>query len=193
MKTYITDIFEKLKNYSKKLDDLALLTDKHWVLFDHSIESKIVYIFQKSGILLISVNGNITKSKWEYLGNSSLLIDIGEKSYLYKKGFFDNNILAIKVDGINEYAILLDEYNSELTTINNITFLEHFLKKKYIDNNYLSFQKDILIENNEYRIIDGFHENYAVIINDDLNYGFLNEEKQCTVTALPIRKSYKNH
>ena len=179
MKTYITNIFERIKNYSKKLDDITLLTNKHWVVFNENSLNKIVYIFQRSGVLLISVDGKITKSKWEYIGENSLMIDIKNDSYLFKQGFIDNNLLALKIDGIQEYAILFDE-NKINANLSKLSYLEEFIQNYYLINFYGNNnenQKLLTNNGNDFRIIDGFNENFAVIINENLDYGFINQNK----------------
>lgn len=132
MKTYLSDIIPKIQKYSEKLDNLTLLTNQHWVLIDNIENNKTVYIFRTNGELLISLNGKISKGNWESLGNNSFLIEKGENSYLYKHGFFDKNILALKIDGINEYSFLVNEtrYEGELNTIENIS---SFLKANYLN------------------------------------------------------------
>jgi hypothetical protein len=66
------------------------------------------------------------------LGNKSLLIDKKEDSFIFKHGFFDENILALKIDSKEEYAIFVNEnkYDGELNTIEGIL---DFLKKHYLD------------------------------------------------------------
>src|SRR5690606_20627419 len=99
---------------------------------DEMANSKNVYIFRTNNELLISQNGKVEKAKWEYLGNNSLLIDKKEESYLFKHGFLDENILALKVDSKDEYAFLVNEnkYNVELNSINKIA---DFLTKTYLE------------------------------------------------------------
>ena len=109
MQTFIADIIPKLQKFSKKLDDLTLLTNQHWVVLDELENAKNVYIFRSNNELLISSNGKVEKGKWEYLGNNSLLIDRKEDSYLFKHGFFDENVMALKIDGKEEYAFLVNE------------------------------------------------------------------------------------
>jgi len=65
----------------------------------------------------------------KYLGNNSLLIDRKDDSYLYKHGFLDENILALKVDSKEEYAFLINEnkFGGELNSIESVI---DFLQKK---------------------------------------------------------------
>lgn len=132
MKTFISDLIPKLQRFSHKLDNLTLLTNQHWVVIDDISNNKNVYIFRANNDLLISQNGKVEKAKWEYLGNNSLLIDKKDESYLFRHGFFDENILALKVDSKDEYAFLINEnkYDGELNSIDRII---DFLTKKYIE------------------------------------------------------------
>lgn len=132
MKTFISDLIPKLQRFSQKLDNLTLLTNQHWVVIDDISKNKNVYIFRANNDLLISQNGKVEKAKWEYLGNNSLLIDRKDQSYLFKHGFFDENILALKFDSKDEYAFLINEnkYDGELNSIDRII---DFLTKKYLE------------------------------------------------------------
>jgi hypothetical protein len=132
MKTFISDLIPKLQRFSQKLDNLTLLTNKHWVVIDDIGTNKNVYIFRTNNDLLISQNGKVEKAKWEYIGNNSLLIDKKDESYLFKHGFFDENILALKIDSKDEYAFLINEnnYDGELNSLEKVI---DFLTRKYIE------------------------------------------------------------
>jgi len=131
MKTFIADIIPKLKKFSHKLDNLTLLTNQHWVIIDELKNSKCVYIFRSNYELLISQNGKVEKGKWEYLGNNSLLVERKEELFLFRHGFFDSNILALKVDGRDEYVFLVNE-NNYGGDLNNIDKVLSFLETKYL-------------------------------------------------------------
>lgn len=133
MKTYVADIIPKIQRFSQKLDNLTLLTNQHWVVLDELTNSKTVYIFRNNGELLIAINGKVDKAKWEYLGQNSILIDLKDQSYLFRHGFFDENILALKVDSKNEYAVLINE-NRHQIELNSISEVNDFLKNKYLLN-----------------------------------------------------------
>ncbi|WP_163709979.1 hypothetical protein [Mangrovibacterium lignilyticum] len=132
MKTFFLDIFPKLQRYSKKLDETALLVNQHWVTVDELQNSKTVYIFRQNNDLLLSVNGRVQKAKWEYLGNNSILIDQGEECFLFKHGFFDEKILALKVDSADEYVILYNEDKIPVP-LNSIEEVRDFLVNTYVD------------------------------------------------------------
>ena len=131
MQTFIADIIPKLQKFSQKLDDLSLLTNQHWVVLDELTKSKNVYIFRSNNELLISSDGKVEKGKWEYLGNNSLLIDRKDESFLFKHGFFDENVMALKIDGKEEYAILVNEnrFDGELNSRERVL---QFLSNRYL-------------------------------------------------------------
>ena len=131
MRTFIADIIPKIQKFSKRLDDLTKLTNQHWVSLGEINQAKRVYIFRANNQLLISDNGIVEKGSWEYLGNNSLLLDTKNESYLLKHGFFDENIIALKLDSTNSYAFFVNEskYNGEL---NDITDVLEFLEDKYL-------------------------------------------------------------
>ncbi len=134
MKTFIADIIPKIQRFSKKLDDLTLLTNQHWVSLSDILNSKTVYIFRPNNQLLVSENGLVKKGSWEYLGNQSLLIDANDQSYLLKHGFFDENIIALKLDSSDQFAFFVNEtkFDKELNNINDVI---EFLTNKYLRNN----------------------------------------------------------
>ena len=131
MQTFIADIIPKLQKFSQKLDELSLLTNQHWVVLDELTKSKNVYIFRSNNELLISSDGKVEKGKWEYLGNNSLLIDRKDESFLFKHGFFDENVMALKIDGKEEYAILVNEnrFDGELNSRERVL---QFLSNRYL-------------------------------------------------------------
>src|SRR5699024_5679483 len=148
---------------------------------DDVSKTKLVYIFRKDGKLIISKNGKVKIGNWEYLGNDSLLLDLKEEAFLFRQGFFDENVLALKIDSKNEYDILINEtkFGQEL---NNLIALNQFLKENYLTNT--KFQQKInkfQIENDgtrEFRITDGFKEGFATVINHCLDYAFIDENKR---------------
>jgi len=132
MKTYIADIIPRIHRFSKKLDDLTLLTNLHWVVLNEHTNQKLVYIFRSNGQMLLAQDGKVLKGKWEHLGNNSLLIESKEGSCLFRHGFFDDNLLALKVDGRNEYLFLVNElkFDDQLNTLDKVV---EFLTMEYIE------------------------------------------------------------
>lgn len=128
MITFISDIIPRLQRFSQKLDSNSALTNKNWVLLSDEPNKKVVYIFsEKENVLRIAENGKIRKGKWDYLGNNSIELDIENKPLLFKHAFLDEHLLALKLDGTEEFALLVNEpnYDNFLNTIDKLnTFLE---------------------------------------------------------------------
>ena len=110
MKTYTLNIPKGTRNWSYALDAKTILCSRSWIIFNDE-NVKEVYIFQKDGTLIISHNGKVCKTKWEYIAqNTSLIIeDIESDTYMLKPTYYDNKVLVLQVDGTNEYAIMLNE------------------------------------------------------------------------------------
>lgn len=133
MKSYILDIIPKIQRFSKKLDNISNLANKHWIVLDELNNSKTVLIFrEKNNQLLISTNGSIEKGAWDYLGNNSIMIDRNNESYLFKQGFIDEHVFALKVDGKEEYLLLVNEekFDNIKLTVNTVSV---FLMNKYFN------------------------------------------------------------
>jgi hypothetical protein len=148
MKTYIFDTFNRYKRFSEELDAKTILCNKSWWVFNDNGD-KEVYIFQTDGSLIISIKGKVSYSTWKYItANQSIIITSGEQAYMVKPAFVDGNILALQVDGTDEYAFLIDEQKfKELVfkTYNDI--LEYFVEKERYN---LSLQKtQVQIDPNE--------------------------------------------
>jgi len=131
MKTYILDVIPRIKKYSKQLDDLKLLTEKNWVLIDTFNDLKSVFIFRRNKELIISSNGFVEKGCWEFLSKDSLLIEVDNSKLLFRHGFIDENILALKLDSNSEYALFVNENNNEYE-LNSLDAINSFLKRKYL-------------------------------------------------------------
>ena len=180
MKTYFSDIIPRIQRFSQELDNLTLLTNQHWVVVDELKNSKLVYIFRNNSELLISQDGKVEKGKWEYLGNNSLLIEKKEECYLFRHGFFDSNILALKVDGRDEYAFLVNEnnYGGDLNSIDKVL---NFLEAKYLT---LLTRNDKIIS--EYSSSNNAipHKELIVTRNEFGKYGYLNNDKEIVIDFL---------
>jgi hypothetical protein len=132
MLLYLADLFTRLAAHSEQLDNLALLTNQHWVSIDEIAQQKVVYIFRTNNELLISTNGNVQEARWEYLGNNSLLVRTKDSSLLLKHGFFDDSILALKRDSTDDFNIFVNEnkHSGELNTPEKVA---RFLENRYFD------------------------------------------------------------
>lgn len=131
MRTYLADIIPRIQRFSKRLDYLTILTNQHWVSLGDIENGKMVFMFRDNSKLLIAANGIIVhRGTWEYMDNQSLLLETSNGGYLLKHGFFDENVIALKLDSTDKYAFFVNEtkYDKEL---NNIGDILKFLEDKY--------------------------------------------------------------
>ncbi|WP_322971516.1 hypothetical protein [Faecalibacter sp. LW9] len=133
MKTFILDIISKITSYSKELDDKSLIINKKWILVDESNE-KSSFIFRENNQLLISENGIIQKSSWDYITNDLVSLEIKKINYLFTPSFLDENLFILKLDGRNEYVVFINE-NKVQGIINSLQQINDFIDYKYIKNN----------------------------------------------------------
>ena len=129
MQTYLSDIIPRLARFSKKLDDITLLTSKHWVILNETTQIKSTYIFRNNKELIVSENGIVIHGTWDYLGFNKILLRFNNNSFLFQHGFLENDILALQLDGRNEYAFFINEGRSDLNTLKKI---DSHLNRKYL-------------------------------------------------------------
>ncbi len=157
MKQYINDILFKIEKFSKRLDNEVILIKQHWIVLDEDENNKKVYIFRKNGNLLISINGNVNKAKWELLDFGNILIENDSNSYLFNHGFLDNEVLILKKDNSIEYFTLVSNFLYQ-TGIDNLLKLTDYLSNKYIEKKVIkepdsSIKLDIS-DNNELNVFE---------------------------------------
>ncbi len=127
MTHYFENILPKVLSYSQKLDKLALLLNEPWVVVgDHNVQSKL--IFRTAGSVLISENGIVTFGKWELLNRAnSILIEYTHSIRLYNQAFFDEAILALRLDGTQDFFILVNQ--NKIPDLNIVKYIND----KYTD------------------------------------------------------------
>lgn len=130
MKTYLLNAVQRLKNYSQKLDAQAILYDKSWEVFNESGDKELM-IFRTNNELLISRNGIIQKGKWELLDISNLIIDVGEKSYLLNAAYIEDQFLALKLDGTEQYMVMIETDMKNRFSLNTVKSIEGYLDDRY--------------------------------------------------------------
>lgn len=130
MKTYLFDSFNRYKRFSEELDAKTILCNKSWWVFNDSGEKEL-YIFNEDGSLIISVSGRVTNATWKYItANKSIIITGNNQSYMVHPAFYDYTIFALKVDGTNVYAFLIDENNLPSTNLKSLSDLVIYFAEK---------------------------------------------------------------
>ena len=141
MKTYILSILDSLKQINETLDAKAALYNKSWLVFNDT-GIKEVYIFQKDGTLLDSVNGRVIEGSWQYIKeNRTLLISIMGNSYMFHPLFMDDIVLALQMDGTKECCFMIDESNAMIFLPKTLNELNEYLQEKVLNFEYESQQE----------------------------------------------------
>ena len=130
MKTYLLNIPKELKKISQELDVKALLCNKTWeVLNDEG--NKQVFIFQNDGRLLISTNGDVTNSNWQFItANHSIVITVKDQTTMLRPAFIDGVVFAMQKDGTQECLFLIDEHNKSICPNRTLTELKLYFYKE---------------------------------------------------------------
>lgn len=110
MKEFIKDLLPRIRKYSERLDNLALLTDHPWVEVSDTGD-RTLYVFRSdNNELLISRNGEVSTCTWEYLEYANaLLIEVDGQRRLYKQGFVDPAVVVLRLDGQEDFLMLANE------------------------------------------------------------------------------------
>src|SRR5665647_1648846 len=99
MLDYIKNLLPRLQQYSKTLDHIELFVDQPWILRFGTGE-RYLYIFQRGGNLVVTINGIVTKGNWEYIAPAkALLITLSGKQFLLRRAFVEDGLMFLKVDG----------------------------------------------------------------------------------------------
>lgn len=130
MKTFILKAVERLRNYSQKLDAKAILFEKSWEVFNETGDKELM-IFRTNSELLISRNGIVQKGKWELLDIANLLIDVDNKSYLLNAAYIEEKFLALKLDGTQQFMVMIETDMKNRFSMNSINAIEQYLEDRY--------------------------------------------------------------
>jgi len=109
-KGYLKKLFPRIKEFSLSLEKKEVFIDIPWVWVNGD-NTQQKFIFKRNGELIMSLNGQVTIGKWEYIHSAKcLLIDRIHDKILLNHGFFDEAVMILKMDGLNgENFILANE------------------------------------------------------------------------------------
>ena len=148
MKTYVLDILNRIRRKSEELDAKTILTNKAWKIFNDDGDEETIY-FLENGKLRVSINGITTSGTWElFVEDKSVHIMYeGQKNGILLKPKFDaNGILAMQLDGTNNYSFLIDKKSDNLNNIKTLSDLNNFYKQIEQAEEEKEKQKQLLIE-----------------------------------------------
>jgi len=130
MKTFIFSLPARLKSFNEKLDVKGALCGKSWEVFnDEGV--KQLFIFNTDGTLLITLNGKVVKSSWQYIpANSSVLITTDDETTMFRPAFYDKIIFALQQDGVERYLFMIDEQQKSIFPEITLGALEKYFEEK---------------------------------------------------------------
>lgn len=149
MNLFLSNIIPRLKQYSQTLDRLELFVDFPWIVIgEDQIQQK--YIFRRNGQLLISLQGNITEGRWEYLSAAkSLVIHQEPNPILLNQNFIDPVVMVLAKDGVQGKNLFL--VNENLLPDLNV---DDYLKSIYYERNNIEVRRSdtgVYLEINNYQ------------------------------------------
>lgn len=136
MKQYLDNLIPRLRQFSQTLDRTEIFVEVPWVIIDENSNQQ-KYIFQRNGELVMSLNGQVTMGKWEYIsGARSLLIDRIQDKILLNQNFIDPGVMILKKDGFkDENFILANEI-----LIPDLNVAEYLKKLYYRNHNIFTYK-----------------------------------------------------
>lgn len=146
MDSLITSLLHRYKQFNNSFLLKPIFINQPWVILNPSNDiDKIV--FKRKNTLLISNNGIVAYSRWEYEKTlKALLIDFGFAKMLLKPEFIENGILILTHENSKEIFMILVNQN----IIPNLN-IETYLKKIFYQRNNVMKLKS---KNNEtYEVI----------------------------------------
>lgn len=140
MLNYLSDLIPKFIRLNKKLDDITVLTNKHWIEFREDGRKVTLIFSQNPKIIRTSENGIIVKGSWEYLGNNKIEIELNGEANLYQHRFHDDKILLLNLDGTEKFTLFIQETEYVLF-LNNYQKITNYIDK--ISSNFSSGSKSV--------------------------------------------------
>lgn len=98
--------------------------------------------------------------------------EYNEKVEKIEDQIYKNNLL-----NTNEYKQLKYLFDSDILTKEEFDGKIELLKSKKSDEN-------IIVNNRDYRIVDGYSEGFALVIDDNLDYGYINADGKVVIDFL---------
>lgn len=178
MQLYLNNLVKRLKDFSKTLDKKEVFIEAPWVIIDeHRNQQK--YIFKRNGDLIISLNGDLTDGKWEYLSIAkSLRIDTGSKKLLLNQDFIDPAVMILRKDGLKSENLILANENllPDLDVVK-------YLKKLFYQKHGVTIAKLKNGQALELHHYDGYIVNNKVTIESE-------EVNDCTVETADLKNRF---
>ncbi len=127
MKTYHISIPEVL--LSEIAFDPQSLYGKAWVAFSDD-GSRYVYIFNSSGELILSIDGDVLKGSWSLVPTNAIIINCNNSSKMFHLVYSDDYLMAFQQDGKQDKLFLIDDRQTSKLEANTTEELQHYFNSK---------------------------------------------------------------
>lgn len=103
----VEENYGKIKKYAERKSGKYVLTNISWLLLDETNDTEVIYIFKNDCTLIISENGRVTRSEYEFVVDSdSLVIQYTkENGILYNCYLIDDKFLVLKQSSETKYWV----------------------------------------------------------------------------------------
>ncbi len=133
MKTFIVNSVKGVVDGKRKFDVSSKLVGREWRMFSDEPAVSCKYIFLKDGKLVLSVNGMSTYSTWQMATPTSIIMDEGVGTFLYKIIHLDEDIIVLNLDGTENYCFLINEASPNLVGRSFVDFKWFLFRRCNID------------------------------------------------------------
>lgn len=156
MKKWIKNILPRVKEHSKKLDNIESLVGKVWVLVDFELGYS-TFRFLRDNRLLVTTDSEVSECSWELLSANALYIKGAKFKRILTHGVvFDRVLLLQKENQPNSLEIFYDSEKLDESTI------QSYLIEQIISTLQL---KEVVIEGRRYY----FRNRYGLFLDDQLS------------------------
>lgn len=108
MKEFVKAIMPQLRQFNWKLDAMARITGKSWVVFEESGEHAEM-VFRKGGELLIVRNGQVQDARWELIAEmGAIVLDFDGVRKIYESGLEKGPVIVMREHGALRSCLLVD-------------------------------------------------------------------------------------
>ena len=87
--------------------------------------------FRANKELLISRKGIIQKGKWDLLDIANIIIDMGDRTYLFNASYVEDELLALQLDGTEQYMVMIGPKLKEELLLISLQTIEGYLEERY--------------------------------------------------------------
>ena len=154
----------------------AFLCSKAWEVFNDD-KIKQILIFLNDGNLMISTDGNVVKSSWQYIpANHSIIIDSIGKAEMLLPIFTDDNLLVLLKDGrkADSVYIMIDSQKTHIFPDRTLSELNNYFQEKerlLLEAKEKEFERKTVTGSTSYSLDSPF--NWETVVALCFFFGFL--------------------